>query len=224
MTGTPGSVPIRLRRNPRPSERTTTGRPPPGPETDRAQGNSQAELITSLSAAGTGDRDAFTRFYRATNARVFGLALRIARNRAVAEEITQEVYLQVWTKAHTFDPRLATPIGWLMMLTHRRAVDRVRTEATSYTRDAAYGHTHPGRDHDMVVEAVGQRLDEQAVRGCLDCLTATQREAVALAYYRGQTYREVARSLDVPLPTIKSRMRDALRRLRGCLADNVSHA
>ncbi|WP_063063763.1 ECF RNA polymerase sigma factor SigK [Nocardia violaceofusca] len=194
--------------------------PPGGGERAEAQ----RELATLLAAAATGNRDAFTRFYRATSARVFGLALRILRNHSAAEEVTQEVYLQAWTAAERYDAALASPIGWLMMLTHRRAVDRVRTEQSATVRDRVFGHAHLGREHDVVAETVGQRLEEQAVLLCLDTLTATQREAVALAYYSGRTYREVAEHLDAPLPTVKSRIRDALKRLQNCLSGVASHA
>ncbi|MEU2251551.1 ECF RNA polymerase sigma factor SigK [Nocardia xishanensis] len=175
-------------------------------------------LADLLAAVGSGDREAFTEFYRATSHRVFGLAVRIARSQAAAEEITQEVYLQAWSTAERYDRTRASPIGWLMMLTHRRAVDRVRTEQSTADRDIVYGHSHLGRDHDIVAEEVGQRLDEESVLECLGTLTSTQREALALAYYSGRTYREVADQLDIPLPTAKSRIRDGLRRLATCLS------
>ncbi|MBF6437041.1 ECF RNA polymerase sigma factor SigK [Nocardia cyriacigeorgica] len=180
-------------------------------------GEVRARLDGLLKSTATGDREAFTRFYRETSPRVFGLALRVLRSPAAAEETTQEVFLQVWSSADRYDPAMSSPIGWLMMITHRRAVDRVRSESSAAGRDAVYGHTHLGRDHDIVAETVGQRLDEQAVRDCLDTLTSTQREAVALAYYSGRTYREVADHLASPLPTVKSRIRDGLKRLQDCL-------
>ncbi|WP_024801686.1 ECF RNA polymerase sigma factor SigK [Nocardia sp. BMG51109] len=224
MTDDPGIVSLRLHDGAPPDTADPAPScPVPGPDGDGNEGG-QRELRLLLDATGTGDRDAFTRFYRATNPRVFGLALRIVRNRTAAEEITQEVYLQVWSTAYRFDPKRATPIGWLMMIAHRRAVDRVRTEKTAFHRDTVYGHTHLGRDHDVVEETVGQQLEEQAVVHCLDTLTSTQREAVALAYYSGRTYREVSQHLDVPLATIKSRIRDALKRLHTCLSGAVSHA
>ncbi|MEV5648250.1 ECF RNA polymerase sigma factor SigK [Nocardia sp. NPDC052254] len=215
MTGDPEFHSIRL---------AGDAAPPSCPVGGGERADTQRELATLLAAVATGNRDAFTRFYRATSARVFGLALRILRSHSAAEEVTQEVYLQVWTAGQRYDPALSTPIGWLMMLTHRRAVDRVRTEESSTVRDRVYGHAHLGRDHDAVAETVGQRLEEQAVAHCLDTLTDTQREAIALAYYGGSTYREVADQLDAPLSTVKSRIRDALKRLQNCLSGVVSHA
>ena len=175
-------------------------------------------LVDLLTAIATGDRDAFTDFYRATSHRVFGLAVRILRTHATAEEITQEVYLQVWTLSDRYDPAMSSPMGWLMTLTHRRAVDRVRREQAAGSRDLAYGHRNLGRDHDVVAEAVDQRADTRAVLDCLGTLTDRQREAVALAYYSGRTYPEVADHLSIPLPTVKSRIRDGLKRLAGCLS------
>ncbi|MFB8274697.1 ECF RNA polymerase sigma factor SigK [Nocardia colli] len=175
-------------------------------------------LVILLAETGAGDRAAFTEFYRCTSPRVFGLAVRILRSHAAAEEVAQEVYLQVWSTADQYDSALASPIGWLMMLAHRRAVDRVRAEAASAVRDLAYAHSHGGRDHDVVAESVTQRMEEQEVLGCLGALTSTQREAIALAYYSGRTYREVADHLSVPLPTIKTRIRDGLKRLEKCLS------
>lgn len=175
-------------------------------------------LIDQLAAVAEGDRTAFTEFYRATSHRVFGMAVRILRSHTEAEEVAQEVYLQVWSQAGRYDHTLSSPMGWLMTLAHRRAVDRVRREQAASTREIVYGHTHLGRDHDVVTEAVDQRLDAQAVLDCLAALTEMQREAVALAYYSGRTYPEVAEQLSVPLPTIKSRIRDGLKRLALCLS------
>ncbi|MFC6010571.1 ECF RNA polymerase sigma factor SigK [Nocardia lasii] len=211
---TPGSAPIHLRSVPEPAPAC-----PAGPRRDHA---AQARLVTVLGAVAAGDRTAFAEFYRATSARVFGLALRIVRNHGAAEDIAQEVFLQVWSLAGDYDPDKASPIGWLMMLTHRRAVDRVRAEQSATRRDIVFGHAHLGCDHDIVAEEVTQRLDEQSVLDCLDTMTALQREAVALAYYGGRTYLEVSETLAVPLPTVKSRIKDGLKRLENCLTGGKS--
>ncbi|MEU8900445.1 ECF RNA polymerase sigma factor SigK [Nocardia sp. NPDC048505] len=194
--------------------------------TDRPRADPEAarRLADMLAEIARHDRDAFTRFYRSTHDRVFGLALRVLRRPAAAEEITQEIYLHVWNAADKYDARLASPIGWLMMLTHRRAVDRVRVETSATTRDLAYGHRHLGRDHDIVAETVGQRSEERAVVECLGTLTTTQRETLALAYYGGRTYAEVADHLGIPLNTVKTRIRDGLKRLQNCLTGSVRDA
>ncbi len=211
----------------RPTGLDLTGEHPPEPPDScpvhaGESGADNRQLAAQLARIADGDRDTFTEFYRATQHRVFGLALRVLRRRATAEEVTQEVYLQVWSLAGRYDDRLASPIGWLMMLTHRRAVDRVRSETSAAGRELTYGHRHLGRDHDIVAETVDQRADERAVADCLAVLTATQHETVALAYYGGHTYAEVARRLGIPLNTVKTRIRDGLARLRTCLTGSVT--
>ncbi len=170
-------------------------------------------LADLLGAVGQGDRDAFTMVYRQTSHRVFGLAVRMMRNRATAEEITQEVYIQVWSHARRYDEQLCTPMGWLMMLTHRRVIDRIRSEQAAAGRESIYGQLHMGRDHDSVFEAVEQHFEEQAVLRCLNTLTPLQRDTIVLAYYGGLTYPQVAERLGTPVATVKSRIRDGLKRL-----------
>ncbi|MFI1917860.1 sigma-70 family RNA polymerase sigma factor [Nocardia sp. NPDC020380] len=168
-------------------------------------------------AVGVGDRAAFTELYRLTSHRVFGLAVRMLGNRFTAEEVTQEVYLQTWALASRYDAGISSPMGWLMMLTHRRAVDRIRIDRSAIDREIAFGHLHLGQDRDVVLEEVEQSHDEAAVLNCLDVLTPLQRETIALAYYGGRTYSEVAAHLGAPVPTVKTRIRDGLKRLADCL-------
>jgi RNA polymerase sigma-70 factor, ECF subfamily len=185
---------------------------------DDSRMEGEADRAALLAAIADGDAAAFTEFYDLTSPRVYGLAYRVVRNKTLAEDVVQEVFLQVWsTAARQYDPALASPIGWLLTLAHRRSVDRVRSEQSAADRNHAYGASHLGREHDTVVDEVGQRLDEQEVTDCLGGLTDIQREAIGLAYYSGHTYREVAEHLDVTLPTIKARIRDGLIRLKNCL-------
>ncbi|WP_067888234.1 sigma-70 family RNA polymerase sigma factor [Nocardia vaccinii] len=193
----------------------------------RAPGAARAEqdtdrrhLVELLHAVSGGDRVAFTALYRQTSHRVFGYALWLLRNRALAEETAQEVYLQVWLLAGRYDERLSSPLNWLEMLTHRRAVDRIRAESAAIGRDAHFGRLNRPRDHDVVCEAVEQTLDERAVVRGLRELTPLQRETIVLAYYGGLTYPEVAERLGKPVGTVKSRIRDGLRNLAVCLADD----
>ncbi|WP_323137784.1 ECF RNA polymerase sigma factor SigK [Nocardia sp. alder85J] len=176
-----------------------------------------ARLAALVAAVADGDRGAFTEFYRCTSHRVFGLALRMLGSRATAEEISQEVYLQVWSLAGRYDGRMSSPMGWLMMLTHRRTVDRIRADLSSSGRDAVYQGLHLVRDHDVVAETVEHSLERQAVVRCLDTLTDRQRDTITMAYYDGLTYSEVAEHLGTPVPTVKSRIRDGLKRLSACL-------
>ncbi|MEV0249507.1 sigma-70 family RNA polymerase sigma factor [Nocardia sp. NPDC050712] len=187
---------------------------PPRPEPDDEL---TRRLVTVLVAVGEGDRAAFTDLYRLTSHRVYGLALRMLGNRATAEEITQEVYLQVWMLADRYDKTQSSPMGWLLMLTHRRTVDRIRGERSAASRENTYSRLHLGRDYDVVVEGVEQSIEEAAVLRCLDTLTVLQRDTIALAYYGGHTYSEVAARLGTPVSTVKTRIRDGLKRLATCL-------
>ncbi|SEK86442.1 RNA polymerase sigma-70 factor, ECF subfamily [Rhodococcus maanshanensis] len=176
-----------------------------------------AELAALLTRAADGDSGSFAELYDRTCARVYGMVLRVLRDPGFAEETTQEVYLQLWRTADDFDNTRGSAVSWLMTLAHRRAVDRVRSEQSHSNREVVYESRNRGSEFDEVAEEVSGRLDRQAVIACLDTLTPVQRESVSLAYYGGRTYREVAVQLGVALPTIKTRIRDGLARLRGCL-------
>ena len=174
-------------------------------------------LAQLLSGAAHGRQDSFAELYDQTSSRVYGMVLRVLRDPGFAEETTQEVYLQVWRTASSFDPTKGSALSWLMTLAHRRAVDRVRSEQSNSDREIVYETRNHTGEFDQVTEEVWRRFEQQAVLDCLDSLTDTQRESVALAYYGGNTYREVAAHLGAAVPTVKSRIRDGLTRLRGCL-------
>ncbi len=175
------------------------------------------ELAVLLERCGRCDHAAFAELYDRTCARVFGLVLRVLHDPGYAEETTQEVYLQIWRTAANFDPAKGSAVTWLMTLAHRRAVDRVRAEQAHAQREVAYGASTLGNEFDEVTEEVGRRLEQQAVLDGMATLTDTQREAITLAYFGGRTYAEVAAHLGVGLPTVKSRIRDGLTRLKKSL-------
>lgn len=168
-----------------------------------------------------GDEAAFAALYDVLGATVFGMARRVIRDPARAEEIAQEVFLQVWQTAARFDPARGSAKSWVLTLAHRRAVDAVRHDQAATNRENSYDWS-PGVDHDQVLETVTVRLEHEQVRRCLGGLTDLQREAVNLAYYQGYTYAEVAQVLDANPATVKTRMRDGLIRLRDCLGVEAS--
>ncbi|NKR32830.1 sigma-70 family RNA polymerase sigma factor [Rhodococcus hoagii] len=175
------------------------------------------ELRILLTRIASGDEAAFASFYDRTGPRVYGLVLRVLRDPGFSEETTQEIYLQVWKSAATFDPGRGSPLSWLMTLAHRRAVDRVRSEQSRTDREIVYETANRTDEFDEVTEEVTRRAERQAVVDCMQTLTDIQRQSVTLAYYGGRTYREVASELGVAVPTVKTRIRDGLARLRGCL-------
>lgn len=169
-----------------------------------------------------GDAAAFAQFYDATSRTVFGIVLRVLRDRAQAEEVSQEVYLEAWRMATRYDAALGSPGAWLNTIAHRRAVDRVRSVERSTARELRDAGTTLGGDVQDVSEIVVDRDEGRRVRDALAELPEAQRTALALAYYEGRTQREVAEMLGVPLGTVKTRMRDALRKLRVRLEEGVS--
>lgn len=171
-------------------------------------------LTDVLRRCGRGDEASFAALYDETSARVHGLVRRIVRDRAQSDEVTQEVYLEVWRQASRFDPARGSALSWLMTIAHRRAVDRVRSAQAATARDTQHTLRNATVAHDTTSEAVEAKMDAQRVRRALDGLTGVQREAIELAYFRGCTHTEVATMLDVPVGTAKSRIRDGLIRLR----------
>lgn len=193
------------------------------PEVARVVPRPEGVLVDGLlRAVARGDDASFARLYDLLAPRVFGLARRVLRDPAQAEELTQEVLLEVWRTAARFDLQRGSGLSWVLTIAHRRAVDRVRSEQASADRAQRVAATSVHIPFDEVADQVGSRLERQQVRRCLDALTELQREAIMLAYYGGHTYREVATLLGVALPTIKTRLRDGLIRLRDCLNIEVT--
>jgi RNA polymerase sigma-70 factor, ECF subfamily len=212
------AAPITLPASPAPPAAAAVAREP---RTVRASRTTEATSEELLVAVATGDTDAFATLYDRVTPQVLGVALRVLRDRSLAEEVPQEVMVEVWRKATRFDPDRGTASGWITTLAHRRAVDRVRSEQASRDRDDRVSRRDTPRPYDDVADEVQVRLDHWQVRSALAELTDRQREAIELAYFGGHTYRDVARVLGIPEGTAKSRLRDGLLRLRGALEDLV---
>lgn len=165
----------------------------------------------------TGDREAFEALYDETSALVHGTALRVLRDPDLAAELTQDVMVEVWRTAPRFDAGRGSVVAWIATMAHRRAVDRVRSVQSQRDRDDLAGVRDYARPYDDVAETAEHNEERDRVTDCLGSLTDLQREAVMSAYYGGLTYREVAQDAGVALPTVKSRIRDGLDRLRTCL-------
>ncbi len=177
----------------------------------------ESSLEDLLAASARGNEQSFARLYDLTSARVYGMVLRVVRDPAQSAEVTQDIYLEVWRQSARFDAAKGAVLPWLLMIAHRRAVDRVRAAQSTAVRDDRYAVLHEERPFDSVSEQVQTNLEAQRVRKVLGDLTPAQREAVSLAYFGGYTHSEVAELLKVPLGTVKTRIRDGLIRMRDAL-------
>ena len=166
-----------------------------------------------LRRAGRGDQQAFAELYDALAPLVHGVVLKVVRDPSQSEEVTQEVFVELWRLAARFDGTKGSARTWAATLAHRRAIDRVRSEQASRDRQDRDAN-QAVREHDVVAAEVESSLDQVRVRRALSQLSELQREAVELAYFGGHTYREVAVLLDVAEGTVKSRIRDGMIRLR----------
>jgi RNA polymerase sigma-70 factor (ECF subfamily) len=187
---------------------------PSGDSSPEGTGTPLAEL---LSRCARGDEQAFADLYDATARRVHGLVLRVVRDPAQAEEVTQEVYLQAWRTSARYDEQKGSAMSWLMTLAHRRAVDRVRSAEAASRQDTTYHQRTQVVPHDVTAEAAETSIEAHRVRTALGELTTVQREALELAYFGGYTHTEVATLLDLPVGTAKTRIRDGLIRLRDAM-------
>jgi RNA polymerase sigma-70 factor (ECF subfamily) len=186
-------------------------RPVPGPP-ERASSDQPVtpRLEDLMILVARGDHGAFEKLYDRLAPAVFGVVRRVLRDPGQSEEVTQEVLVDVWRTASRYDEARGSVQAWVMTIAHRRAVDRVRSEQSAGAREQRVGRRDTEVPYDEVAGAVESRLEGEAVRRCLASLTELQRESVLLAYYGGYTYREVGELLDVPLGTVKTRIRDCL--------------
>lgn len=160
----------------------------------------------------SGDREAFARLYDAIAPAVFGAVKRVLRDQAMSEEVTQEVFVELWTSAARFDPSRGNVSTWAITIARRRAIDRVRSEQSQRNRIEQLGQRRPDTDvatDDMVVAS----LDAAHVSQALADLPADQREVIQLAFIDGYSHGDIADRLGLPLGTVKGRVRGGLQKL-----------
>jgi RNA polymerase sigma-70 factor, ECF subfamily len=181
---------------------------------DSEQNTRLADLLRQSS---WGDERAFGDLYDAVAPRLYGLVLRILRDPAQSEEVTQEAFLEIWRTASRFRSDRGSALGWMMTIAHRKAVDRVRAAAAAGRRDHGYHEANQDVEYDSTAESAHASLEAERVRRALETLSPAQRGAVELAFFGGYTHSEVAAMLDLPLGTAKTRIRDGLIRMRETL-------
>ena len=158
------------------------------------------------------EHGAFDLVYQQLREPVYRQVATVLRDPAQSEEVTQEVFLELWSTAVHYDPGKGSAAGWAMMIARRRAIDRVRSAAASAVRDQQA--VPPAELWDQTHEAAADALDRELLARSLVKLTDPQREVITLAYFGGHTHRQVAAILGAPLGTVKGRIREALIRLR----------
>jgi len=183
------------------------------------------ELSRLLARTGLGDRAAFATLYQQTSAHLLGVVLRIQRDRAQAEDILQEVYVNVWRAAQSFDAAQSQPLTWLTSVARNRAIDSLRRTQTQPQIQGSPASSDEESDvYDTVaddapgpLDLLSRASDARALSACMESLTAQQRQSVALAFFDGLSHAEVAARMRQPLGTVKSWVRRALLSLKSCL-------
>ncbi len=177
------------------------------------------EIETLIGQVAGGDRSAFRALYRESSAKLFGIALRICRDRAVAEDVLQDAFVEIWRRTGQFAAGRGSGISWLSVIVRSRAIDHLRKRGRVAARETA-----GSAETEALVEAMPDPaqvadggVEYMALAACLEQLDPAQREQVLLAYYEGHSREELAARYDAPVNTIKTRLRRALAALRTCL-------
>lgn len=166
------------------------------------------------------DEQAFETLYRQHGNILLASILRLVRNRSLAEEVLQDVFFEVWTRAESFRPDAGSGRAWLTTMCRRRAIDRVRSVQAQQNRDFTEGVKHAHEvEPDIQTEALNN-VESIRLNTALRALPTDQATAIAMAYYQDLSHSEIAKALDTPLGTIKSRIRDGMKRLRTQLEVN----
>jgi RNA polymerase sigma-70 factor, ECF subfamily len=178
----------------------------------------QRDLELLMRRVQRGDRGAFSGIYDATSPRVYGVVKRVLRDPAMSEEVTQEVFVEVWRKAATYDPEYGSVATWVTTVARRRAIDRVRREQSQRDRLEAL-RREPETSSADSADVVASTMEVERVRAAIDTLPADQREVIELAFIEGYAHGAIAEQLGLPLGTVKGRVRGGLKRLRGSIGE-----
>lgn len=176
----------------------------------------QDALPALLAACAQRDRAAFAELYRATSAKLYGVALRILRREDWAEEVLQECYVSIWAHAPDYRAALAAPMTWMTSIVRNRCLDWLRRPGVEMPDEDGKAERTPSPEPGPL-EALERAKDASALARCVALLDAQQRQAIALAFYDGLSHADIARHLRAPLGTVKTWVRRGLARLRACL-------
>ena len=182
---------------------------PPGRASAGFPASSDPDLVRLVA---TGDHRALEEIHRRHGGAVFGLSRRVLADDALAEEISQEVFLRLWTESHRFDATRGSLRSFLQRQAHSRSIERVRSEEARRNREERADRIDVRTVTDIEAEVVAT-IQSEAIRTALDALDPAERHPIVLAYFGGHSYREVAALLDAPEGTVKSRIRSGLNRL-----------
>ena len=180
------------------------------------------DLAQLLARVALRDRTAFNRLYKLTSSHLLGVAWRITLRREQAEEVLQDAFISVWQRADSYQSGLASPMTWLINIVRNRAIDGLRSRREENARtqmlddDAMDLPADPAGEPPQLLAA---SLAKLGLERCMGGLSAPQRQAVALAYYRGLAHSEIAESLAAPLGTVKAWVRRGLDKLKSCLGE-----
>jgi RNA polymerase sigma-70 factor (ECF subfamily) len=177
----------------------------------------RSQLAAALVRVASGDRAALHLVYQDTSAKLFGVCLRILKDRGEAEDVLQEVFVTVWRKAASFDPGRASPITWMVAIARNRAIDRLRASAVSRRMEPIESADAVSDPAPAAVERVEMAQQHQRLSRCLAELEPRHASAIRAAFLDGTTYEELAARMSVPLGTMKSWIRRGLLKLRACL-------
>jgi RNA polymerase sigma-70 factor, ECF subfamily len=177
----------------------------------------RTQLIAALHRVAGGDRAALRLVYDMTAAKLFGVCLRILKDRSEAEDVLQEVYITVWRKAGAFDATRASPVTWLVAIARNRSIDRVRASGGPRLNEPIEAAENISDPMPLASDLIETEQRTGRLHGCLDELEVRQSAAIRSAFMDGLTYEALAMRAGVPLGTMKSWIRRGLAKLRECL-------
>jgi RNA polymerase sigma-70 factor (ECF subfamily) len=190
---------------------------------DQATPVSESDWVALVRSIATGDQGSLYALYERTHRLVFTLSVRITKNRETAEELTLDVFHDVWRRAATYDPANGTVLGWIMNQARSRAIDRLRHQqrkkrVTQFPEDGAAEANVAGPEHTFELQQQARLLHD-----ALTVLSPDERQAIQTTFFSGLTYAEAAARLNEPLGTVKTRIRSGLQKLRTALSTEQSH-